>query len=285
VSVGFAVLATGVVVAVTGCGGSSSTTTGTTAATTTTATESDLHKRAQSVVNLALLCLAEIQVAGSHTDDINAMASTLDTAKSDCDNAASAIAVANDKGFSGQSSLFFGAADAGKQAAAAGLDYLDTSAPSKLAEFNRHIDEAGSLFDQGFNELNAELKKQGEPPVVRGTSSATSTTTAGASPPTTPPKPKSAFTSCDGRVEALAGSTSCAFAQNVFYEFYEASPEREFPVYSPATGMSYQMHCTGESMVTCAGGNGAEVRFPMSAVEAYTESAARAYANSHDLGR
>jgi hypothetical protein len=105
-----------------------------------------------------------------------------------------------------------------------------------------------------------------------------------ANPPTGQPKTKSGFSDCGGGVEALSGTTSCAFAQNVFYYFYEASPEREFPVYSPATGGTYFMSCAGESVVTCTGGNGAEVRFPMSAVRAYTEADARAYANSHDLG-
>jgi hypothetical protein len=108
--------------------------------------------------------------------------------------------------------------------------------------------------------------------------------TAAASPPTAQPKPNAAFSFCGGGVEARAGTTSCEFAQNVFYEFYEASPQRDFPVYSPVTGKEYQMHCTGESLVTCSGGTGAEVRFPMSAVRAYTESDARAYARSHDLG-
>jgi hypothetical protein len=106
-----------------------------------------------------------------------------------------------------------------------------------------------------------------------------------ASPTTGQPKPKSGFSACGRDVEARAGTTSCAFAQNVFYEFYEASPEREFPVYSPTTGATYSMSCAVESVVTCTGGNGAEVRFPMSAVRAYTEADARAYANSHDLGR
>jgi hypothetical protein len=104
------------------------------------------------------------------------------------------------------------------------------------------------------------------------------------SPPTAQPKPNAAFSFCGGGVEARAGTTSCEFAQNVFYEFYKASPQRDFPVYSPVTGKKYQMHCTGESLVTCTGGTGAVVRFPMSAVRAYTESDASAYANSHDLG-
>jgi hypothetical protein len=105
-----------------------------------------------------------------------------------------------------------------------------------------------------------------------------------ASPATAPPKPTSGWSDCAGGVEARSGTTSCDFAQNVFYEYYESSEMAEFPVYSPSTGMTYQMSCTGDPMVMCTGGTGAEVRFPLSALLAYTESDARAYASSHDLG-
>jgi hypothetical protein len=70
----------------------------------------------------------------------------------------------------------------------------------------------------------------------------------------------------------------------VFYEFYEAPDKSAFSAYSPATGKKYQMECRGQSVVSCTGGNGAEVRFPMSAVQVYTEKDARAYAATHDVG-
>jgi hypothetical protein len=92
------------------------------------------------------------------------------------------------------------------------------------------------------------------------------------------------FAGCGGYVEALADTTSCEFANNVFYEFYEVQPERQFSAYSPATGKSYDVRCTGQSLVTCTGGQGAKVRFPLSAVSVYTDSDATAYASSHDLG-
>lgn len=97
--------------------------------------KSDVHKRAQNVVNLAEYCLVQLQLALQHTGDVNAMASSLDKAHSDCDGASSAIATANDHGFSDQSTMFFSAADEGKAASGAGLDYLDTNYPSKLADF------------------------------------------------------------------------------------------------------------------------------------------------------
>jgi hypothetical protein len=93
----------------------------------------------------------------------------------------------------------------------------------------------------------------------------------------------SAFARCDGYVQ-VGPSTSCAFANNVFYEFFESQPERSFSAYSPTTGQVYEMGCSGGSVVTCSGGQGAQVRFPMSAVDVYTERDATAYASSHDLG-
>ena len=109
--------------------------------------------------------------------------------------------------------------------------------------------------------------------------------TVAASPPTVEPRPRSGFSSCGGGVEALTATTSCEFAQNVFYGFYEAAGESQFQAYSPSTGKEYQVRCTGQSTVTCRAGIGAEVRFPMSAVQAYTGADASAYANSHDLGQ
>jgi hypothetical protein len=94
----------------------------------------------------------------------------------------------------------------------------------------------------------------------------------------------SAFAGCGGYVTAAAATTSCEFANNVFYAFYEAQPNREFSAYSPATGEVYDISCAGQSLVTCTGGQGAKVRFPMSAVELYTERDAVAYASSHDVG-
>jgi hypothetical protein len=113
---------------------------------------------------------------------------------------------------------------------------------------------------------------------------ATPATTAPTAPTTERSKPELGFATCGGKLEALAKTTSCDFANNVFYMFYEAEPERAFPVYSPAIGKSYEVTCTGDSVITCTGGVGAKVRFPKSAVEAYTQSEATAYAKTHDLG-
>jgi hypothetical protein len=121
-------------------------------------------------------------------------------------------------------------------------------------------------------------------PPAAGVAGSPATAAGVASPSAAAPTPSTTFSSCGGGVEARVGTTSCDFAQNVFYEFFKNSPLRQFPVYSPATGMKYQMQCVGESLVTCSGGTNAEVRFPMSAVLAYTQADASAYANSHNVG-
>jgi hypothetical protein len=116
------------------------------------------------------------------------------------------------------------------------------------------------------------------------TTASQATTAVHTAPPRNGPKSVPGFASCEGFVEALVETTSCDFANNVFWTFYEARPEQVFPVYSPATGKSYEVTCGGDFVVTCTGGAGAKVRFPMSAVEGYTERDATAYADSHDLG-
>jgi hypothetical protein len=69
------------------------------------------------------------------------------------------------------------------------------------------------------------------------------------------------MTNCGGGVYAGA-DTSCPFAQNVAADYTGNGP---FSAYSPVTGQSYTMTCTGpgtyEDVVTCEGGNNAEVAF------------------------
>jgi hypothetical protein len=105
-----------------------------------------------------------------------------------------------------------------------------------------------------------------------------------ASAPAPAASSQSNFVSCGGYVTARIGTTSCEFANNVFWEFYESEPARDFSAYSPATGESYQVHCAGEPLVRCTAGTGAQVRFPVSAVDVYTDRDAEAYASSHDVG-
>lgn len=109
----------------------------------------------------------------------------------------------------------------------------------------------------------------------------------GASTPTPPRTRKPpVFVACDPNIRAKAGTTTCAFAQNVFYEYWYSWNYAEleaFAAYSPAADEWFDMTCTGAGTVRCTAGDGGEVRFPMSAVVAYTEHNANAYAADHTV--
>jgi hypothetical protein len=74
----------------------------------------------------------------------------------------------------------------------------------------------------------------------------------------------SAMRSCDATIVAKRATTSCRFAENVFYGFWKAQNEGDdaFTAYSPVTKQSYHMSCTSGTTVVCRAGDGAEVRFP-----------------------
>lgn len=64
--------------------------------------------------------------------------------------------------------------------------------------------------------------------------------------------------SCGAGVFARSGSTSCSFALNVASDYYSSGSNR-FQSFSPATGQTYTMTCSGGSPVVCTGGNNAAV--------------------------
>jgi hypothetical protein len=96
----------------------------------------------------------------------------------------------------------------------------------------------------------------------------------------------SAMRSCDANIAIKRATTSCAFAENVFYGYWNAQDQGDdaFTAYSAATKRSYPMSCTSGTTVVCRAGNGAEVRFPMAAIRAYTAENAAHYAATHDTG-
>jgi serine/threonine protein kinase len=55
--------------------------------------------------------------------------------------------------------------------------------------------------------------------------------------------------------------TSCPFAENTRSAYAEADGHHKIEVYSPVTGVTYEMTCSGTSLVTCTGGKGAAVYF------------------------
>ncbi|HKZ13761.1 MAG TPA: serine/threonine-protein kinase [Solirubrobacterales bacterium] len=55
--------------------------------------------------------------------------------------------------------------------------------------------------------------------------------------------------------------TSCPFAENTSSAYAEAGGADKIQVYSPVTGLTYAMACSGTALVTCKGGNDARVYF------------------------
>jgi serine/threonine protein kinase len=55
--------------------------------------------------------------------------------------------------------------------------------------------------------------------------------------------------------------TSCPFAKNTRSAYAESGGADHIEVYSPVTGVTYEMTCNGTSLVTCTGGNNAVAYF------------------------
>jgi hypothetical protein len=127
----------------------------------------DLRDRAQQAVNRAEVCLAALQIAGGDTSSAVAMASNLQDARKICEASKTYLATNNSHGFSDENTTLFASADEGKSATGAGLAYLDTQAPSKLADLRSHIQDAAAYFNQGFSDLNSRLNELGVARVKR----------------------------------------------------------------------------------------------------------------------
>jgi len=77
--------------------------------------------------------------------------------------------------------------------------------------------------------------------------------------PVTPP---AGSESCSGASELWVNqNTSCPFAENTQSAYAEANGSENISVYSPVTGKTYAMTCTGTRLITCTGGNNAAVYF------------------------
>ena len=95
------------------------------------------------------------------------------------------------------------------------------------------------------------------------------------------------FAACDQNISARRGSTSCAFASNVFWAYWYFTTTGQgtrFTAYSPANGTIYDVTCSGATPVVCTTRTGAEIHFPQRAVDLYSQSAADAYSSTRDLG-
>jgi hypothetical protein len=104
--------------------------------------------------------------------------------------------------------------------------------------------------------------------------------TANAAPP--------AFVSCDANIRVRAATTTCPFAENVFYELFQATAgyisATTVRAWSPATRRFYSVKCSGGTSIVCTAGDGGEVHFSSDAMDAYDDSQANRYASTHDTG-
>lgn len=95
----------------------------------------------------------------------------------------------------------------------------------------------------------------------------------------------SKFSRCDANITVKEQTTTCAFAQNVFYAYWQSDSSPFIQAYSPTTGTSYRVTCVrATSRVGCSTRDGARVRFSTASVDRYTAAQASAYADSHDVG-
>jgi hypothetical protein len=94
-----------------------------------------------------------------------------------------------------------------------------------------------------------------------------------------------AFVRCDANIQAKQSTTTCAFANNVFYEYWSSGFRHVVRAYSRAAGRVFTTRCaTRDAEVECKTGDGGVVRFSQAAVDRYSQSQADSYAAHHDLG-
>ena len=77
-------------------------------------------------------------------------------------------------------------------------------------------------------------------------------------PSTAPTTSSGSLTTCSASVSA-GPDTTCPFALNVAQAYYESGGSNVISAYSPVTGSTYSMTCSGSAPTVCNGGNNATV--------------------------
>jgi hypothetical protein len=118
---------------------------------------------------------------------------------------------------------------------------------------------------------------------VVATSAATITGSTAAEPPRS--KPSTAYKRCDANIRARKVTTTCGFAENAFYAYYKSGGATTLRVWSPAVHRTFSTRCTRSAgVVTCRTADRGVVKFAQSAVNAYDEDQAAAFAAAHETG-
>ena len=125
-------------------------------------------------------------------------------------------------------------------------------------------------------------------PAIAGTATTASAkrSSASGSDKAVAPRPKTTLVACDANVRIRAATTTCGFAENVFYEYWrslEYGEVNDIEAFSPALGRFLAVDCDHGDTVKCRTSAGALVRFPQTAVEAYTIENAATYASNHKV--
>lgn len=104
-------------------------------------------------------------------------------------------------------------------------------------------------------------------------------------PRSEPAPPAERWVRCDPNIEALAGTTTCEFAQNTFWSYWTSGEGSSLEVWSPAAQASFSTTCSADGgKVDCVASDDGEVRFAQAAVGVYSQAQADSYADGHDLG-
>ena len=123
------------------------------------------------------------------------------------------------------------------------------------------------------------------PPPAGGHEDTESKATPTAEPEATrTPRPKVRLSSCDANIRVKVSTTTCAFAQNVFYEYWASnatSDTTELEAYSEAGTDWIALACDAGAIVRCTANDGSDIRFPSAAIDRYTADNAATYASSH----
>lgn len=131
-------------------------------------------------------------------------------------------------------------------------------------------------LNSGFGDQTGEWRVSG----ARSTANATRPSVAAGAAA----RPGGGLTACDANISVDPRTTTCAFANNVFYEYWLEDGPSELSAYSPASARRYVTACADGTQIECTTADGALIRFARSAVDAYSQGQADAYAASHDTG-
>jgi hypothetical protein len=100
-----------------------------------------------------------------------------------------------------------------------------------------------------------------------------------------PPETAAALIHCDPNIQVKESTTTCGFAENVFWHYWMSGESGSLQVWSPATQSTFATTCESDAgEIICTTSQDALVKFPQAAVDLYSETQADAYAASHNLG-